>query len=470
VLAISPTDSNFMLAGGLQMAMSRDGGHTWQVLDSPAYSVHPDNHALTFNPLNPATYYSGNDGGVFVTNDSGKSWASICDSLMISQIYRTASSRQNPYMILCGLQDNSTYRFDGSYWTDNIGGDGEACAIDPIDDDIQIGSYQNGNFYLSYDEGNNFNPIYVAGGSSAFGSWTAPVTFSPGSGDTVYFGLRDIYASYDGGYSFSNLSGSWSPMFIGGAISLAVAPNNHQTIYAADYARIMRSDDGGSNWANVTGTLGADSLAITRIAVDYYDPMRIYITTSGYRAGKKVFMSTAGGNTWTNISYNLPNIPANCVAVDSSVIGAVYVGTDLGVYYMDSSMTSWNSYGAGLPNIIVDDLDINYGVRKIRAATYGRGLWEDDLQARNAKHTAVSNVVLEKAVKVFPNPSEDKWQLVFKNGTPQHYSVAVHDMAGKLVYEAEDVQDINASKLRAGNYIIDVYMNGADYNIKAARR
>lgn len=466
VLAISPTDSNYVLAGGLQIAVSKDGGISWQPLDTPM-AIHPDNHAFAFNPLNTATFYSGNDGGIFVTHDGGNNWTSLNDSLMISQIYRTTSSRQSPYIILCGLQDNSTYRFDGSGWTDNIGGDGEACAISPEDDNIQIGSYQYGNFYLSYDQGNTFNQLYIGSG---IGSWTAPVVFSPNSADTIYFGLNDVYATYDGGYTFTSL-GSGMPLFPGSIISLAVAPSNAQVLYAADYGHIMRSDDGGTTWNNVSGHLTTDSLAITRIAVDYNDAMRVYVTTSGYAAGKKVYVSTTGGSSWFNMSYNLPNVPANCIAVDSSVIGGVYVGTDMGLYYTDSSMTNWISYGKGLPNVIVDDLDINYTVRKIRAATYGRGLWEADLQARNARGPiAVPKIVLEKMVKVYPNPTEDNWQLIFKNGMPKDYHVLVHDMAGKTVYEGENISVIRASNLKAGNYIIDVTIGGNDYNIKASHK
>ncbi|MGN6568560.1 MAG: T9SS type A sorting domain-containing protein, partial [Flavipsychrobacter sp.] len=467
VLTVSPADSNLILCGGVKMAVSKDGGASWQTLDTPL-TTHPDNHAFEFNPLNAATFYSGNDGGIFVTHDGGGNWTNLNDSLMMSQIYRTSSSQQNPYVILCGLQDNSTYRFDGSNWTDNIGGDGEACAISPADDNIQIGSYQYGNFFLSYDQGNTFNSLYIGPGS--MGAWTAPVVFSPGSADTIYFGLKDVYATYDGGYTFTSL-GSGVPLFPDGIMSLAVAPSNPQVIYAADYSHIMRTDDGGVTWNDVSGHLTPDSLAITRIAVDYNNPLRVYVTTSGYNAGKKVYASTTGGTAWTNISYNLPNVPANCIAVDSSVIGAIYVGTDMGLYYMDSSMTSWTSYGKGLPNVIVDDLDVNYNVRKIRAATYGRGLWEADLQARNARGPiAVPKVTLEKTVKVYPNPTEDNWQLIFKNGMPKNYHVVVHDLAGRTVYEAENVSVINAKDLKAGNYIIDVNVDGNDYNIKASHK
>ena len=57
----------------------------------------------------------------------------------------------------------------------------------------------------------------------------------------------------------------------------------------------------------------------------------------------------------------------------------VYVGTDVGVYYHNNSMSGWEPFMSGLPNVIVNWLEINYTANKIRAATYGRGMWESDL-------------------------------------------------------------------------------------------
>ncbi len=464
VLAVSPVDSNNILACGMNMEQSHDGGYTWQTLGSA--TVHVDNHAIAFDPQNPSTFYNGNDGGVYVTADNGQTWNDIGDSIVISQIYRTISSRQDPYVLLCGLQDNSTLRYDGYNWNFEIGGDGQACAIHQQNDYIQIGSYQGGRFFLSTDQGNTFNPLNIG----AFGAWTSPVVFNPNSTDTIYFGLGGIYASYDMGNTFTNLTPTdhFTHGYFPGATCLAMAPSNTHILYAADNGHIIRTTNGGGTWTDITGNLPANSVAITHIAVDFNNPMRVFVTMSGYNTGQKVYVNNTGGITWANISYNLPNIPANCIAVDSSTNGALFVGTDMGMYYTDATMSSWTKYSTGLPNVIVNDIDINYTNYKIRAGTYGRGLWECDLPKVSL---SVPNIptVYSTEISLYPNPANDAWNIVFLKNKVSDYSVSVSNMTGQIIYRSQNQATINASSFASGIYIVDVCINKAHYYIKAVK-
>ena len=89
--------------------------------------------------------------------------------------------------------------------------------------------------------------------------------------------------------------------------------------------------------------------------------------------------SDDGGLNWINISSGLPNLPVNCIIYTNNLNDAIYVGTDVGVYYRDGSMTSWTPFMTGLPNVVVNDFEIFYPTSKIRAGTYGRGVWQSDL-------------------------------------------------------------------------------------------
>ena len=102
---------------------------------------------------------------------------------------------------------------------------------------------------------------------------------------------------------------------------------------------------------------------------------------AGYSAGLKVYKSTNGGSTWTNISGTLPNLPANCLAYANGSNGALYLGMDVGVYYIDNTLSDWVQFNTGLPNAEVFDLEIQYATSTIKAGTYGRGLWESPLFA-----------------------------------------------------------------------------------------
>ena len=57
----------------------------------------------------------------------------------------------------------------------------------------------------------------------------------------------------------------------------------------------------------------------------------------------------------------------------------LYIGTDVGVYFRNSTMADWIPYNTGMPNVIVNELEISYNNNKLWAATFGRGLWNSDL-------------------------------------------------------------------------------------------
>jgi hypothetical protein len=198
--------------------------------------------------------------------------------------------------------------------------------------------------------------------------------------------------------------------------------------------------------------------------------MHVFVTTSGYVANDKVFVSTTGGTAWTNITQNLPNLPADCIAIDTSTLGAIFVGTDIGVYYTDSFHTGWALYQTGLPNVIVDDLNINYGNYKIRAATYGRGVWECYLKKVSA--VGVPNIAAGTAegITVFPNPTADVWNLQFLKQKPANFIVKVFDISGHVVYTQKNASQIDASKLASGVYNIEVSVGDTHYNEKVVRQ
>ncbi len=464
VLAVSPTDSQYILASGMVMTFSADGGNSWARLNPPE-DVHVDNHAMVFNPHHPATIYSGNDGGISVTHNSGLTWQNLSDGLVISQVYRIGASQQSPYMMVAGLQDNGSLTYNDTAWNTVLGGDGVACAINPNYDSLQICSQTNGSFFMSYDHGNTFNYLPV---STETGNWVAPVVFDPNNAQNVYFGIQHIYATYNQGTTFTELDTAAS--FPGGALCLAIGASNSQVLYASDQTTVFRTTDGGTSWTNVTGTLPSGAIAITHIAVDPRDAMRVFVTFSGYTTGKKVYLSTTGGTTWTNITQDLPNLPADCIAIDTSTPGALFVGTDIGVYYTDSTITGWVPYDNGLPNVIVDDIQVNYGNYKVRAATYGRGIWEDGLGKIPPSLKAQPATATLAGISIYPNPATSKWQLRFTQQKPNNFEVKLSDINGRLLSTHTNTDVIDASTLASGAYNIEVTDGSYHYDLKAVKK
>ncbi|MBI3511683.1 MAG: T9SS type A sorting domain-containing protein [Bacteroidetes bacterium] len=378
VLEVSPTNENILATGGLSVAKTTNGGVAWTTTSDYNWPntnyVHADNHALKFLPGSATNFFSCNDGGIFKTTDQGNTWSDLSGGIAIKQYYRIGGSALTPSLIYGGAQDNGTDQVTGVSTANHVyGADGEECLVDYSDDNIVFVSYQNGAFQRSTDGGASFSP------TSAFGcDWTSPLIMDPSNHDIMYMGSTDVLQSTDNGVTWNNISNG---AFDGGCLySLEICQNNPQCIYAATFGHIYRTTNGGVTWTNITGTLPVGSAAISGITIKDSDPNSAWVTFSGFSAPDKVYYTNDGGASWSNVSGTLPNIPANCIEYQNGSNDLLYLGTDLGVFYMDATMNDWLPYNNGMPNVIIDELEINYGVSKLRAATYGRGIWESDLQ------------------------------------------------------------------------------------------
>ena len=128
-------------------------------------------------------------------------------------------------------------------------------------------------------------------------------------------------------------------------------------------------------------SIAQNGVPISDIAVDPRDTTGATVYTTQMSFGvPHVSKSTNFGASWTNISGNLPDAPADAIALDPNDANIIYVGTDLGVFYTTNGGTTWTTYGNGLPNIAITRMRI-FGNTKLRASTYGRGVWEIPLAA-----------------------------------------------------------------------------------------
>lgn len=375
-IAVSPLDANIVFTGGVNIWKSLDGGYSWDINahwygDNGVAYVHADQHYFAYNPLTNELF-SGNDGGLHKTIN-GTDWTDLSDGLQILQMYRIGLAATNPNVVVTGTQDNGSMKYDNGNWWATIGGDGMECLVDYSDEKIMYAEYYYGAISKSIDGGYNFFDIKPP--LSPNGAWVTPYVIHPTDHNTLFMGFDDVYKTTDGGINWTTIS-----QYLTGGInlqSLAIAQSNSNYLYAATGDQIYRTTNGGSSWDYITSGLPGNY--ITYITISSSNPLKIWITLSGYTNGQKVYASTNGGNTWTNYSTGLPNLPANCITYEDNTNDALYVGTDVGVYYRNAGMTQWMQFSTGLPNVIVDELEIQYATRKLRAATYGRGLWESDL-------------------------------------------------------------------------------------------
>jgi PKD repeat protein len=333
-------------------------------------------------------------------------------------MYGFGQSTSNANLLIEGWQDNGTNRYNGFNWDAVIGGDGMLCFIDRTNNQNMWGSTQNGGLYRSVNGGNTF--FNAVGSITETGGWVTPWLQDPVAPATIYAGFENVWKSTNGAVTWTKIS---TFPITGTLNTIAISPANNQVIWTAKAGGFFVTTNGGTSWTTITNV---PSGTITSIACSDTDPNKAWITYSGFSNTNKVLQTNDQGATWINISSSVPNIPVNYITYVNGSNEALYIGTDLGVFYKDASMTVWQPFFSGLPNVIVTQLSIYYATGKIRASTYGRGIWESDLYvpgayAPTAAFGSNKNIACPGAAIQFTDYSAGQptsWSWTFPGGLP----------------------------------------------------
>lgn len=432
-IAVSPSNADLVTIGGINQWQSTDGGTNWTRItywlgfdpaypnsnDEPEPYIHADIQHIEYLPGSSTTFFTSCDGGISKTTDNGVTWTEITNNLVVGQQTNIALSATNADLMITGLQDIGTLKNDNGNWSVIGGGDGEDGFIDRTNDMNMVYSTVNAAFFLSTDGGTTYSDIT----GLPSGEWFSPIHQDPVSATTVYAGgFPELYKSTD---VLSSPTYSWTqlgtPAGSGNILRFEIAPSNNSVIYAIKENAVSKSTNGGSTFTDVTGNLPVGTAMLANLTLSDTDPDKVWVVFSGYDSGTKVFSTTDGGSSWTNISTGLPNLPMNTIVYSNgSASDGVYIGADIGVYYMDNSLSAWTPFSTDMPNNAVRDLEIFYPTGKIRAATYGRGTWESDLYTPT---TSILNAA-EKSIKVYPNPVADQLTIEMEgNGQPVTYEI-----------------------------------------------
>lgn len=466
-IRVDPVNPQVAYAIGFDLYKTTNGGNSWSNI---GWSVHVDQHDLYAHPLNPNYVVLGNDGGVYISQNAGNSWTFL-QNLPITQFYTVDVDYQNPDRLYGGTQDNGTNRtMTGNLddWVNIYGGDGFYVLVNPQNNQYVYAEYQYGGLGRSTDGGYSF--MYATNGISGSDrfNWSSPLVFDPNNPQTLYYGGNRLYKSTNHAANWTAISsdlsngpGQYNQTY-GTITTISVSKINGQVIYAGtDDANVWVTQNGGGNWTKISDEL--PERWVTRVAADPFDEATAYVTFSGYRYDEylpHIFRTIDFGQTWEDISGDLPEAPINDIIVDPTLDSALYIATDVGVFASWNLGQNWGLLGLGLPNVPVCDLVFHDELRMLIAATYGRSMFRIDVDQFVGTNEIAK---ADQEILIYPNPANDF--IIVKILEPRSFSYyQITDLNGKVISHGQIHQSsqeikIDVSNLAFGTYFIRISGN-----------
>lgn len=449
-IAVHPQNANEVHIGGILTFLSTDGGLSFNPtsdwVPGRAFSdgigyCHADICEMKFysNKL-----YVSSDGGLFKAQNtqtvSESYFEDITEGLGVRQFYKIGISQTNPITITGGSQDNgSSWYSDEFGWLDWLGADGMECFVDKDNRFILYGTTQNGGLYRK-DQFDFINSIDRP--ENKTGNWVTPFEQDPSQPNTIYTGYDTVFKSTDSGESWTPIS----QVFSQNLNHLKIAKTNNKIMFAAHGASLFKTTTGGGTWLQQSGFSGS----INEIAIHPKDPQKIAIATT---SSQKVFISYDGGSSWTGFRKNLPDFSALSLVWDERTEEGLYVGMNYGIFYINKSMQNWIPFLNNLPNVIINELEINHAEGKLYAATYGRGLWVSPLYEATSSTSALPS---EQILTIQPNPASE--QIIITSPNIENSSVTIFNAEGKLMMYQKNINlaqhAVNVTDFPAGLYYI----------------
>src|SRR5262249_27359304 len=381
-IAVHPTNPNHVLCGGVDLHLTHDGGKhwnratKWDAQRRKNNYAHADHHALLMPEEQPGLVYDMNDGGMDISMDGGVTWVNRSNGLAVSMFYDVDVAQSDGRMFGGGLQDNGT----------NITLTGKADDFSEITGWdrgwMLIGPHNSGHLYTT-SQNMTVNRFRKSDGwadvsppadkDETDAVWMVFLEFDPNDSRTVFAGGLRVWRSKDDGNNWLDVS----PVLDGSAISaVEIAQANSKIVFVGtENGGIYRSTDGGATWSGDLASPVLPGFTITRILTSPTNAQIVYVTVANFHASH-VFRSKDGGATWTDIDQGqLPNVPHHAVAIPRTKPSTVYICSDAGVHVSTNAGETWKNLTRNLPTVPIVDLVYHEIDGTLTAASYGRSLW-----------------------------------------------------------------------------------------------
>ncbi len=440
---------------------SIDGGKSFKQL-MPAYNtevgIHPDHHAWWIHPENPEYMIDGNDGGLNITKDKGKTWRFI-ENLPVGQFYHINVDNDFPYNIYGGMQDNGSwvgpayvFRSQGirnSYWQELLFGDGFDVIPDPKDSRYGYSMSQEG--YLNrYDRETGaskfIKPTHPDPYVKLRFNWNSAIAIDPFDQQTIYFGSQFVHKSNNQGHEWELISHDLTTndpekqkQYDSGGLTMdATGAENYCTVLVispsslekdelwvgTDDGQIQLSRDGGKSWANIspkTSEYPKDGW-IAQIKVSTFTKGEAYAIVNNYRNFdfKPYLMRTRDyGKTWKNLLKDKKETFGYSLSMvqDPFEKKLLFLGTENGLYLSLNEGASWTKWTQNYPSVPTMDMVIQPREHDLAIGTFGRSFYVlDDIRPLR-EITKTGATLLDRTIKLFEPPVAYRVQYQEASGT-----------------------------------------------------
>lgn len=458
---VDPLNENRIYSVFTYVNFSIDGGKTFNQL-MPAYGtsvgVHPDHHAWWIHPTNPSFMIDGNDGGLNITKDKGKTWRFV-ENLPVGQFYHVNVDNDFPYNIYGGMQDNGSWAgpayvlksqgIRNSYWQELMFGDGFDVIPDPKNNQFGYAMSQQG-YVGRYDRKTGMakmiRPTHPDPDVKLRFNWNAAIAMDPFDQKIIYFGSQFVHKSGNEGHEWDIISPDLTTndpekqkQYESGGLTMdATGAENYCTILAispsnleknviwvgTDDGNIQITKNGGTNWTNITPKIKSFPKGgwIAQIKPSKFNKGEAYVVVNNYRNfdfKPYLFRTRNYGKNWESLLDNKPETFGYTLSIVQDPVNKnlVFLGTENGLYMSIDECKIWTKWTKNYPSVPTMDMVIHPKEYDLAIGTFGRSFYIfDDIRPLRDLATK-GNQILDKTIKIFNPPTAYITQTQQASGT-----------------------------------------------------
>jgi photosystem II stability/assembly factor-like uncharacterized protein len=443
---VDPKNENRIYDVHSTITMSEDGGKSFSTL-IPYSGIHPDHHAWWIHPEDPNLIIEGNDGGIGISRDRGKTWI-FDEKIPVGQFYHVNVDNEMPYNVMGGMQDNGSWHGPAYTWTNggirnyywnNVGGGDGFDVMPDAEDASWVYSESQGGFLgkRNWKTGESWyiKPPTLDPQLLQRFNWNSPMAQDPFDAKTIYYGSQFVHKSTDKGLSWQTISPDLTTndsakiaafqqtggltLDITGAEThctiLSISPSRKEkgTLWiGTDDGNVQLTRDGGATWTSFQGKIPGLPAGcwIPQVVASPHNAAEAFVVANDYRRGDGrpyLFRTTDYGKTWKRVlDENKVNGYVLCVIQDPSEPSLLFAGTEHGLWVSIDNGNNWAQWKNGYPSVSTYDLAIQEREADLVIATFGRSLWVlDDIRPlrKLAANTRLSTVSTS-SLMVFDSP------------------------------------------------------------------